>query len=360
LGSLGESPARPTGCSPCTSSHAATPPGRVAGSPSALSPAPKRLARPPQAAVTPCAPSSPRKRSSLAGVSWESWGRPVSGGKWRARTQAMVGGKAVRVHCGYFHDEAAAGRAAAAEAARQGVKALREETRQRAEETRRRERKERAELMAAERKKRREADRLAAKEARAQEREAKRKARLASWQQPRVRALPLLPPTICSPMPLRVPVAAVWCCHWRYHCSRHHLLLHASCRGVQLCRLRACAAAVAAAAIAAAKISPCFRSHRSARAFTGTSPRVGGAHTPQEVDASAASRKRPRPSRWSPPPPPPPPPHPLLRTAARCANGWPPQRMAATVVLRSCGASAAAATFCCCSICQHKCCELCD
>eukprot|EP01047_Picozoa_sp_COSAG01_P077174 COSAG01_NODE_13804_length_1532_cov_26.338451_1_plen_75_part_00 len=42
----------------------------------------------------------------------------------------MVGGKAVRVHCGYFHDEAAAGRAAAAEAARQGVKALREETRQ--------------------------------------------------------------------------------------------------------------------------------------------------------------------------------------------------------------------------------------
>jgi|EP01047_Picozoa_sp_COSAG01_P051839 hypothetical protein len=70
LGSLGESPTRPvTGCSPRTSSHAATPPGRVAGSPSALSPAPKRLARPPQAAVTPCAPSSPRKRSSLAGVS---------------------------------------------------------------------------------------------------------------------------------------------------------------------------------------------------------------------------------------------------------------------------------------------------
>eukprot|EP01047_Picozoa_sp_COSAG01_P067229 COSAG01_NODE_9449_length_2444_cov_2.666098_1_plen_148_part_10 len=58
----------------------------------------------------------------------------------------MVGGKAVRVHCGYFHDEATAGRAAAAEAARQGVKALREEARQRAEETRRRGRKERAEL----------------------------------------------------------------------------------------------------------------------------------------------------------------------------------------------------------------------
>jgi hypothetical protein len=146
LGSLGESPARPTGCSPRTSSHAATPPGRGAGSPSALSPAPQGLARPSRAAVTPCGPSSLRRRSLLAGVSWESWGHPVTGGKWRARTVGMVCGKAVRVHCGYFHDEAAAGRAAAAEAARQGVKAAREATRQRAEETRRRERKERAEV----------------------------------------------------------------------------------------------------------------------------------------------------------------------------------------------------------------------
>eukprot|EP01047_Picozoa_sp_COSAG01_P028539 COSAG01_NODE_1921_length_8901_cov_18.211770_1_plen_254_part_00 len=174
LGSLGEWPAEPTSCSPRTSSHAATPPGRGAGSPSALSPAPQGLARPSRAAVTPCGPSSLRRRSLLAGVSWESWGRPVTGGKWRARTAGMVCGKAVRVHCGYFHDEAAAGRAAAAEAARQGVKAAREATRQRAEETRRRERGERMALKAAERKEQQEAERLASKEARARERAAKR------------------------------------------------------------------------------------------------------------------------------------------------------------------------------------------
>jgi hypothetical protein len=199
LGSLGEWPAEPTSCSPRTSSHAATPPGRGAGSPSALSPAPQGLARPSRAAVTPCGPSSLRRRSLLAGVSWESWGRPVTGGKWRARTVGMVCGKAVRVHCGYFHDEAAAGRAAAAEAARQGVKAAREATRQRAEETRRRERGERMALKAAERKEQQEAERLASKEARARERAAKRQTTLASRRRSRVRAAPTAAPTTYCP-----------------------------------------------------------------------------------------------------------------------------------------------------------------
>jgi hypothetical protein len=72
MGTLGDWPVEPTGCSPRASSHAATPPGRGASSPSALSPAPKGLARPSRTVVTTCAPSSPRKRSSLASVSWES------------------------------------------------------------------------------------------------------------------------------------------------------------------------------------------------------------------------------------------------------------------------------------------------